>query len=77
MVPDPVQSPTMDMGEDDPADLPSATSALDLNDGSVEAQQERSRRVSSGVRLTEREQFQMYKAESGTLSPFTHVGMRS
>ena len=63
----------MDMGEDD-TDLPATTSALDLNDEEpragetleqAQARHEKSHRVSSGVKLTEREQFQMYKAESG------------
>jgi len=74
MVADPVQAPTLDLGEDD--GLAQATKTIDLDDKSpptgtetpeqTEAREHiRAQRISSGIRLTEREQFQMYKAETG------------
>jgi len=79
MVPDPVQSPTLDVDEINQADdLATVTSTLDLRGNSISGNETpeqtqarldtRAQRISSGIRLTEREQFQMYKAETGKAS---------
>lgn len=74
MVPDPIQSPTLDLAVTQNDGLPNTTTTIDLDDSrtsgnetpeQAEARNLDRQRISSGIRLTEREQFQMYKAETG------------